>query len=78
LPGLTGNEPERKPIGMAGTQKAIISWGFGKRNSESTMDFLHDLRSRVISHCERSEAIQKATRKNWIASSFALRSFRLR
>lgn len=35
-------------IGMAGTQKAIISWGVGKRNTESTMDFLHDLRSRVI------------------------------
>jgi hypothetical protein len=35
-------------IGMAGTQKAIISWGVGKRNMESTMDFLHDLRGRVI------------------------------
>jgi transposase-like protein len=33
---------------MAGTQKAIISWGAGKRNMESTMDFLHDLRSRII------------------------------
>src|SRR3978361_2491902 len=33
-------------IGMAGSQKAIISWGVGKRNTESTMDFLHDLRSR--------------------------------
>ena len=29
-------------IGMAGTQKAIVSWGVGKRNTESTMDFLHD------------------------------------
>lgn len=41
-------------IGMAGTQKAIISWGVGKRNSESTMDFLHDLRSRVIGQPEIS------------------------
>ena len=30
-------------IGMAGTQKVIISWGVGKRNTDSTMDFLHDL-----------------------------------
>src|ERR1700716_1381377 len=35
-------------IGIAGTQKAIISWGVGKRNMDSTMDFLHDLRGRVI------------------------------
>jgi IS1 family transposase len=35
-------------IAMAGTQKAIISWGVGNRNTESTMDFLHDLRERVI------------------------------
>jgi IS1 family transposase len=41
-------------IGMAGTQKAIISWGVGKRNTESTMDFLHDLRSRVIGQPEIS------------------------
>lgn len=41
-------------IGMAGTQKAIISWGVGKRNAESTMDFLHDLRSRVIGQPEIS------------------------
>lgn len=40
-------------IGMAGTQKAIISWGVGKRNAESTMDFLHDLRSRVIGRFTR-------------------------
>lgn len=33
-------------IGMAGTQKAI-SWGVGKRNAESTTDFLHDLRTRL-------------------------------
>jgi hypothetical protein len=41
-------------IGMAGTQKAIISWGVGKRNGESTMDFLQDLRSRVIGQPEIS------------------------
>jgi IS1 family transposase len=41
-------------IGMAGTQKAIISWGVGKQNAESTMDFLHDLRSRVIRQPEIS------------------------
>ncbi|MDH2406687.1 transposase [Bradyrhizobium sp. SSUT18] len=41
-------------IGMAGTQKAIISWGVGKRNAESAMDFLHDLRSRVIGQPEIS------------------------
>jgi IS1 family transposase len=41
-------------IGMAGSQKAIISWGVGKRNMESTMDFLHDLRSRVIGQPEIS------------------------
>jgi IS1 family transposase len=41
-------------IGMAGTQKAIISWGVGKRNMESTIDFLHDLRSRVIGQPEIS------------------------
>src|SRR6202049_1201799 len=41
-------------IGMAGTQKAIISWGVGKRNTESTMDFLHDLRGRLIGQPEIS------------------------
>jgi IS1 family transposase len=41
-------------IGMAGTQKAIISWGVGKRNAESTMDFIHDLRERVIGQPEIS------------------------
>jgi transposase-like protein len=41
-------------IAMAGTQKTIISWGVGKRNMESTMDFLHDLRSRVIGQPEIS------------------------
>src|ERR1700749_578973 len=41
-------------IGMAGTQKAIISWGVGKRNAESTMDFLHDLRARVVGQPEIS------------------------
>jgi IS1 family transposase len=41
-------------IDMAGTQKAIMSWGVSKRNMESTMDFLHDLRSRVIGQPEIS------------------------
>ncbi|MGM4963970.1 hypothetical protein AB7714_10725 [Tardiphaga sp. 1201_B9_N1_1] len=41
-------------IGMAGNQKAIISWGVGKRNTDSTMDFLHDLRGRVIGQPEIS------------------------
>jgi IS1 family transposase len=41
-------------IGLAGTQKAIISWGVGKRNMESTMDFVYDLRSRVIGQPEIS------------------------
>jgi len=41
-------------IGMAGTQKAIISWGVGKRNTASTDDFLQDLRSRVIGQPEIS------------------------
>ena len=39
---------------MAGTQKAIISWGVGKRNGDTTMEFLHDLRSRVIGQPEIS------------------------
>jgi transposase-like protein len=39
---------------MAGTQKALISGGVGKRNTESTMDFLHDLRSRVSGQPEIS------------------------
>ena len=41
-------------IGMAGTQKAIIGWGVGKRNMDSTLDFLHDLRGRVIGQPEIS------------------------
>jgi len=41
-------------VAMAGTQKAIISWGVGKRNAESTMDFVHDLRGRVIGQPEIS------------------------
>jgi hypothetical protein len=39
-------------IGMAGTQKAIISWGVGKRNTESTMDF-----------CTTCAAVSSASRK---------------
>ena len=41
-------------IAMAGTQKAIVSWRVGKRNMDSTMDFLHDLRGRVIGQPEIS------------------------
>lgn len=41
-------------IGIAGTQKAIIAWGVGKRTTESTLDFLHDLRQRVIGQPEIS------------------------
>jgi hypothetical protein len=35
-------------IGMAGTQKAIISYRVGKRDSENTDTFIRDLRERVI------------------------------
>jgi IS1 family transposase len=35
-------------IAMAGTQKAIISYRVGKRDSENTDLFVHDLRTRVI------------------------------
>jgi IS1 family transposase len=35
-------------IGMAGTQKAIISYRVGKRDSENTDLFVRDLRERVI------------------------------
>ena len=35
-------------IGMAGTQKAIISYRVGKRDSENTDTFVRDLRERVI------------------------------
>jgi IS1 family transposase len=35
-------------IGMAGTQKAIISYRVGKRDSANTAEFIHDLRERVI------------------------------
>jgi IS1 family transposase len=41
-------------IGMAGTQKAIIGWRVGKRNADTTLEFLHDLRSRVIGQPEIS------------------------
>ena len=41
-------------IGMAGTQKAIISWRVGKRNADTTLEFLHDLRGRVIGQPEIS------------------------
>ena len=35
-------------IGMAGTQKAIISYRVGKRDTANTAEFIHDLRERVI------------------------------
>jgi IS1 family transposase len=35
-------------IGMAGTQKAIVSFRIGKRDSENTDLFIRDLRERVI------------------------------
>lgn len=35
-------------VGMAGTQKAIISYRVGKRDSENTDAFVQDLRERVI------------------------------
>ena len=39
---------------MAGTQKAIIGWRVGKRNADTTLEFLHDLRGRVIGQPEIS------------------------
>jgi IS1 family transposase len=42
-------------IGMAGTQKAIIGWRVGKRNADTTLEFLHDLRQRVIGQPEISK-----------------------
>jgi IS1 family transposase len=41
-------------IGMARTQKAIVSWRVGKRNTETTLEFLSDLRGRVIGQPEIS------------------------
>ena len=41
-------------IGMAGTQKAIIGWRVGKRDSDTTLEFLYDLRQRVIGQPEIS------------------------
>ena len=35
-------------VGMAGTQKAIVSYRVGKRDSENTDAFIQDLRERVI------------------------------
>src|SRR3984893_9456863 len=35
-------------VGMAGTQKAIIGYRVGKRDTDNTMEFVHDLRERVI------------------------------
>jgi hypothetical protein len=41
-------------IGMAGTQKAIISYHVGKRNGENTDRFIQDLRGRLIGQPEIS------------------------
>lgn len=41
-------------IGMAGTQKAIISYRVGKRDTDNTMAFIQDLRERVIGQPEIS------------------------
>lgn len=41
-------------VGMAGTQKAIISYRVGKRDSENTDLFVRDLRERVIGSVEIS------------------------
>jgi hypothetical protein len=61
-------------IGMAGLQKAIISWGVGKRNTESTMDFLHDLRSRVIGRRKFQRMVSTRTvRRSAMRSAPALR-----
>lgn len=35
-------------VGMAGTQKAIIGYRVGKRDSATTAEFIYDLRERVI------------------------------
>lgn len=35
-------------IGMSSSTKAIIAYRVGKRDSDNTLEFLHDLRSRVI------------------------------
>ena len=35
-------------VGMAGTQKAIISYRVGKRDTANTAEFIYDLRERVI------------------------------
>src|SRR3984893_2371708 len=35
-------------VGMAGTQKAIISYRIGKRDTDNTMAFIQDLRESVI------------------------------
>jgi IS1 family transposase len=39
---------------MAGKRKAIIGWRVGKRNADTTLEFLHDLRQRAIGQPEIS------------------------
>src|ERR1700689_3081500 len=41
-------------IGLAGTQKAIVSYHVGKRDTDNTMAFIQDLRERVIGYPEIS------------------------
>src|SRR6202022_4298769 len=41
-------------VGIAGTQKAIVSYRVGKRDSENTDLFIRDLRERVIGQPEIS------------------------
>jgi hypothetical protein len=39
---------------MAGTPKGIVGWRVGKRDSDTTLEFLHDLRQHVIGQPEIS------------------------
>ena len=41
-------------IGMAGSQKVIVSYHVGKRDTDNTMAFIQDLRERVIGYPEIS------------------------
>lgn len=47
-PGETDKGDQYTYIAMDATQKAIISYETGKRNIETTLTFVDDLRSRVI------------------------------
>jgi IS1 family transposase len=41
-------------VGLAASARAIISYRTGKRDSENTLEFIHDLRERVIGSPEIS------------------------